>query len=118
MLVNSLIHRELYILQYRFLGDTLRYLVGQLTSLTNEEFNSTINIKVIAFVVFVIAVCIAYLALWMPFVLNMTKDVSLKDQDLTIIIDVAFKINAKYHSNRSYYKNAAYILVPAQAEFF
>jgi uncharacterized membrane protein len=56
--------------------------VGQLTSLTNEEFNSTINIKVIAFVVFVIAVCIAYLALWMPFVLNMTKDVSLKDQDL------------------------------------
>ena len=82
MLVNSLIHRELYILQYRFLGDTLRYLVGQLTSLTNEEFNSTINIKVIAFVVFVIAVCIAYLALWMPFVLNMTKDVSLKDQDL------------------------------------
>lgn len=77
LLVNSPIHRELYILQYRYLGDILRHLVAQLTSLTNEEFNSTLNIKVIAFVVFVIAICIAYLALWMPFVLKMTKDVSL-----------------------------------------
>lgn len=51
--------------------------MSKLTSLTNEEFNSTINIKVIAFVVFVISICIAYLALWMPFVLKMTKDVSL-----------------------------------------
>jgi hypothetical protein len=91
--------------------------VGQLTSLTNEEFNSTINIKVIAFVVFVIAICIAYLALWMPFVLKMTKDVSFKDQDLTIIIDVAIEIHAKHHSNRSYYKNAPHLLVLAQAEF-
>ncbi len=91
--------------------------MGQLTSLTNEEFNSTINIKVIAFVVFVIAICIAYLALWMPFVLKMTKDVRFKDQDLTIIIDVAFEIDAKYHSDRSYYKDASYILVLAQAEF-
>lgn len=53
----------------------------------------------------------------MPFVLKMTKDVRFKDQDLTIIIDVAFEIDAKYHSDRSYYKDASYILVLAQAEF-
>ena len=92
-------------------------MVNQLTSLTNEEFNSTLNIKVIAFVVFVIAICIAYLALWMPFVLKMTKDVSLLNQDLTIIIDVAFEVYAKYYPDRSYYKNAKDILVLAQAEF-
>ena len=63
-------------MQFRFLGDSFRHLVGRLTSLTNTEFNSTINIKVISFVVFVICICIAYLALWMPFVLKMTKDVS------------------------------------------
>lgn len=100
LLVNSAIHRELYILQYRYMGDLLRHLVNQLTSITNTEFNSTINIKVIAFVVFVITICIAYLALWMPFVLKMTKDVSdYLLHDLTIIIDVAFEINAKHYSN-------------------
>ena len=53
----------------------------------------------------------------MPFVLKMTKDVSLKNQDLTIIIDVAFEVHAEYYSDRSYYKNAKDLLVLAQAEF-
>ena len=30
---------------------------------------------------------------------------------------MAFEIDAKYHSDRSYYKDASYILVLAKAEF-
>jgi hypothetical protein len=74
-LVNTPLFSELYVLQFRFLGDSFRHLVTRLTALTNDEFKQTINIKVIAFVVFVIAICIAYLTLWIPFVGKMTKDV-------------------------------------------
>jgi hypothetical protein len=69
---------ELYVLQFRLIGDSLRHLVEKLTLKTNEEFQQTIDIKVIAFVVFVIALCIAYLALWLPFVIKMSKDVRLR----------------------------------------
>jgi hypothetical protein len=76
-LANSGPMRELYVLQFRFIGDSLRYLVDNLTSLTNAEFNDTIGTKTIAFVVFIICICFGYLVLWVPFVTKMTKDVSL-----------------------------------------
>jgi hypothetical protein len=37
-MVNSPQMRELYVLQYRFISDSLRFLVNRLTEVTNEEF--------------------------------------------------------------------------------
>ena len=37
-LANSPEMAELYVLQYRLIGDSLRYLVDKLTKLTNEYF--------------------------------------------------------------------------------
>ena len=76
---------ELYILQYRLIGDSLRYLVDKLTKLTNEYFESTIDIKVIAFVIFIVALSIAYLALWLPFVIKLSKDMWRSKSMLSII---------------------------------
>lgn len=74
-MVNSPLMQELYVLQFRFISDSLRFLVGSLTDLTNEEFNSVVNIKVIAFVVFIVCISLAYLVFWVPFVINLTNDV-------------------------------------------
>lgn len=56
-----------------------------MTSLTNDEFQSTLDIKVISFVVFVIVLSIAYLALWLPFVVKLTKDMWRSKSMLSII---------------------------------
>jgi hypothetical protein len=85
VMLNSLEMRELYVLQFRFINDPLRSLVAKLTSVTNAEFNDTINIKVIAFVVFVIVIALAYLILWLPFVIKLTKDMWRSKSMLSII---------------------------------
>ena len=73
-LANSKEMAELYVLQYRLIGDSMRHLVSKLTTLTNKYFQSTLDIKVIAFVIFIVALSIAYLALWLPFVIKLSKD--------------------------------------------
>ena len=75
-MVNSANFQELYILQFRLIGDSLTYLVESLTTATNTEFQNIVSYKVIAFVLFVVLIIFAYLALWLPFVIRMSKDVS------------------------------------------
>lgn len=75
-MVNSANFQELYILQFRLIGDSLTYLVESLTTATNTEFQNIVSYKVIAFVLFVVLIIFAYLALWLPFVIRISKDVS------------------------------------------
>ena len=63
----------------------MRHLVNKLTTLTNEYFQSTLDIKVIAFVIFIVALSIAYLALWLPFVIKLSKDMWRSKSMLSII---------------------------------
>ena len=76
-LVNSNSFLELYIIQYIFIEDTFRGFVTSLTNATNGEFNSIINTRMAAFIVFVIAMALAYLALWTPFVNNLNREVTI-----------------------------------------
>jgi Sec-independent protein secretion pathway component TatC len=57
------------------MGDSLRHLVQLLTQQINREFQSTLGTKIIAFVIFIVCICFAYLALCLPFVVKMSKDV-------------------------------------------
>jgi hypothetical protein len=63
----------------------MRHLVSKLTTLTNEYFQSSLDIKVIAFVIFTVALSIAYLALWLPFVIKLSKDMWRSKSMLSII---------------------------------
>jgi uncharacterized protein (DUF983 family) len=63
----------------------MRHLVSKLTTLTNEYFQSTLDIKVIAFVIFIVGLSIAYLALWLPFVIKLSKDMWRSKSMLSII---------------------------------
>jgi hypothetical protein len=84
-LANSPEMAELYMLQFRLIGDSLRHLVTRLSDLTNEYFKSTIDIKVISFVIFIVALSLAYLALWLPFVIKLSKDMWRSKSMLSII---------------------------------
>ena len=68
--------QELYVLQFRFIGDSFRYLVSDLTSFVNADFTKTINNKTISFVIFIISISLGYLALWLPFMIKLSRDVS------------------------------------------
>ena len=92
-MVNSPIMRELYVLQFRFLSDSLRFLVDKLTQVTNEDFQATIGLKTISFVLFMICMSIAYLMFWLPFVIKLTKDMWRSKSMLSIIpIEVIVKM--------------------------
>lgn len=63
-------------MQFRFLQDAFRILVKTLNTATNNDFENTINTKMALFIVFVIAVVLAYLIFWTPFVSKLNRDVS------------------------------------------
>ena len=73
--MNSDYFLELYIIQFRFIQDSLRTFVDTLQRTTNESSQKTIDSKMIAFIVFVIVVVIAYLILWVPFVNKLNTEV-------------------------------------------
>ena len=75
-LVNTDYFLELYIIQFRFIQDSLRTFVDTLQRTTNESSQKTIDSKMIAFIVFVIVVVTAYLILWVPFVNKLNTEVN------------------------------------------
>lgn len=75
-LVNSNYFLELYIIQYRFIQDSFRSFVNILKTSTNGEFQSIIDTRMAAFIIFLIALAVAYLILWTPFVNRLNREVS------------------------------------------
>ena len=76
-LINSNYFLELYLIQYRFISDSFRSFVTTLTASTNTEYQTTIDSRMAAFIVFVILIIIAYLILWTPFVSKLNKEVTI-----------------------------------------
>lgn len=76
-LVNSNYFLELYVIQFRFIQDSFRGFVSSLKEATNGEFNEIIDTRMAAFIIFVIAILVAYLILWTPFVNNLNREVSI-----------------------------------------
>jgi hypothetical protein len=76
-LINSNYFKELYIIQFRFIQDSFRSFVLSLKQATNTEFQTIIDTRMAAFIIFIIALGIAYLILWTPFVNNLNREVSL-----------------------------------------
>ena len=74
-LINSNYFLELYIIQFRFIQDSFRSFVDLLKLSTNGEFESIIDTRMAAFIIFIIALAIAYLILWTPFVNRLNREV-------------------------------------------
>jgi len=74
---NSEIMRELYITQFIFIKDSFRSLMQTFTESVNAGFQNNIDTRMAAFIVFVIALVMAYLVLWTPFVNKLNKEVRL-----------------------------------------
>lgn len=74
-LINSEYFRNLYIIQFRFIQDSFRSFVLSLKEATNNSFQSIIDTRMAAFIIFIIALGIAYLILWTPFVNNLNREV-------------------------------------------
>ena len=67
--------------------------MSTLTDSTNSDYQTTIDTRMAAFIVFVIALGMAYLVLWIPFVSKLNKDIWRTKNMLTIIpIEVILKI--------------------------
>ena len=78
-LINSEYFRQLYIIQYRFIQDSFRSFVASLKSATNDSFQTIIDTRMAAFIIFIIAVGLAYLILWTPFVNNLNREVRISN---------------------------------------
>jgi hypothetical protein len=50
--------------------------VKTLKEATNGEFQSIIDTRMAAFIIFIIAIAVAYLILWTPFVNKLNREVS------------------------------------------
>lgn len=68
-----------------------------------------------AFIIFIIALGIAYLILWTPFVNNLNREVSTQ-LNLAFLIDLENQVNADHHSNRGHPKDTTHPGVPTQLE--
>jgi len=92
-LLKDPLFEELYIIQFRFLHDCFRTLLETFTGSVNSGFQSTIDTRMAAFIVFIIALILAYLILWTPFVNKLNKEIWRTKSMLTIIpIEVILKI--------------------------
>lgn len=92
-LINSGYFLELYTIQFRFIQGAFRDFVSTLKDATNGEFESIINTRMAAFIIFIIALGVAYLILWTPFVNNLNREIWRTKSMLTIIpIEVILKI--------------------------
>ena len=52
-----------------------------------------------AFIIFIIALAVAYLILWTPFVNRLNREV--RNSLFNIFVDMEDEVDAYYHSNRS-----------------
>jgi hypothetical protein len=75
-LLDTSYFRELYIVQFRFIQDSFRAFVKTLKEATNGDFQSIIDTRMAAFIIFIIAIAVAYLILWTPFVNKLNREVS------------------------------------------
>lgn len=92
-LINSNDFLNLYVIQFRFIKNAFRLFVSSLTDTTNNEYQSIIDTRMAAFIIFIIAIAIAYLLLWTPFVNNLNREIWRTKSMLTIIpIEVILKI--------------------------
>lgn len=92
-LINSNYFLELYIIQFRFIQDSFRSFVNVLKTSTNGEFQGIIDTRMAAFIIFIIALAVAYLILWTPFVNRLNREIWRTKSMLTIIpIEVIMKI--------------------------
>ena len=76
-LLNSDKFLDLYIIQFRFISDSLKNILQILVDQMNLKYKSDINSRMAAFIIFIIGLILAYLVLWIPFVSKLNRDVSL-----------------------------------------
>ena len=74
-LLNSDFFNELYIMNYRFIAVAFRKFLHTLTVSTDTYFDTIVNLRTAAFVIFVIAVILAYLTLWLPLINTFNREV-------------------------------------------
>lgn len=115
-LINTDYFRQLYIIQFRFIQDSFRSFVLSLKEATNNSFQSIIDTRMAAFIIFIIALGVAYLILWTPFVNNLNREVR-KIHAFELFIDLENKVNANYYPYRGHPKDSSHTRVLAQPEF-
>jgi hypothetical protein len=120
-LIDTSYFRELYIVQFRFIQDSFRAFVKTLKEATNGEFQSIIDTRMAAFIIFIIAIAVAYLILWTPFVNKLNREVS--DHLAYCMsptfpyVDLAHEVDADHHPDRSDPEDPTYPGVPPQSDF-
>ncbi len=62
-------------MQFRFIQDTFRVLVQTLGEAVNNDFQSDIDTRISAFIIYIMGIVIAYLILWTPFLNKLNREV-------------------------------------------
>jgi len=92
-IINSVEFMELFIIQHRYLSDSLRRLVQVLKEEVNHDLDSRINRRVIFISCFIVAIIVGYFIIWLPFVNKLSHEMWRTKAMLTIIpIEVILKI--------------------------
>lgn len=80
---------------------------------TNGEFQSIIDTRMAAFIIFIIALAVAYLILWTPFVNRLNREVRIKH---IFVVDMAHEVNADHYTDRGDSQDTEDTRVLAQSE--
>jgi hypothetical protein len=99
-LLDTSYFRELYIVQFRFIQDSFRAFVKTLKEATNGDFQSIIDTRMAAFIIFIIAIAIAYLILWTPFVNKLNREVRTSFAVMFLFVDMADEVDADDNTHR------------------
>ena len=62
-------------MEYRFIAVSFKQLITLLENSVTSYYNSTNNIKMSAFIVFIICIVFTYLIFWTPFVNKLNREV-------------------------------------------
>lgn len=74
-LYNSDYFVELFILHFRIIKSAFRKLEGNLSGSIEDNFTNKLNLRIIAFIILITMIILAYILVWIPYVKKLKKEI-------------------------------------------
>ena len=93
-LISSINFEELYLIQHKFVQPLMRELVSLLVTSVEEQFISQVERRLATFICFIIALLIAFVIVWLPFVNNLNNQIY-KSKSMLMIIPIEILVKMR-----------------------
>ena len=95
-------------MQYVYIMAAFRNLMSSFKVSLDDKFSSELTSRLIAFILFIIALVMVYVALWVPFIIKIKNDVKNYIYWKINFIDLENKIYAEHDTSQCHWKNKKY----------